>query len=447
MGQPFTVKVTLDPSGQTVNASDGTLSYDGSALSVTGISKDGSAFSLWTADPSFSNSAGTISYSGGTPSGFSKVGTILTITFNPKKTGATKITVSKGSVLAADGKGTDVYKNGGESDITITDAAPAPAVDPNADLSGNPPPPAPTLTSLTNPKSDNWYASSTATFNWVDTDDITNARVLLSSTPTTTPTQMLKGAATSTTQTNIQDGVWYMLVQLKNDGGWGDVASMKVQIDTTPPAPFDVSLQAPTTKGDVAKFAFKTDDALSGLDHYELLIGSSTDINILATDMPDGTYAVPPQEGGSQSVTVRAYDKAGNEQDVTKQLTLPKVDKPVVVDPNAAAPASTINYALIALIVAVFALGMLVAWNMYTKKGALADHAKLLKRVAEVGDKNDRVFSAMREEFEAMVNEMDEKPQLTPLERDFLERIKEVLDISEEIVDSGMEDLKKLVRG
>ena len=450
-GKPFTVKVSVDPSGQSVNAADGTITFDPAILSVTTVSKDGSAFSLWTADPKFSNSDGTIVFSGGTPSGFSSPSGILTITFTPKAVGSTTVSFSKGSILAADGKGTDVYKNGASASYTIIAAAPAAA--PAAasavnDLSGDPTPIAPQIASISDPKPDSWYASSTADFYWVNTPDITGARVMVASSSDATPDQVLKGAATSTIEMNIHDGVWYFVAQLKNGSGWGPSGSLKIQIDTTPPKDFDIALVAPAAGG-TAKLAFKTEDALSGIDHYDLLIGSTSIASMSAQDVADGTYPVPPQDGGPASVTINAYDKAGNVRSVTRQLTLPKVAKPVAAsDAVATGPApawsleSVIAVAILALII-----GMLMGWNRYTRKGILAERAKLLKRVAEVRDTNDRVFSAMREEFEQMVNDFDERPQLTPEERDFLERIKEVLEVSEELVDSGIEELKKMVRG
>jgi len=68
----FSVKITVDPGTDKVNAADGTITFDKNLLQVTGLSKDGSAFSLWTAEPAFSNSAGTVTFSGGTPTAFSK---------------------------------------------------------------------------------------------------------------------------------------------------------------------------------------------------------------------------------------------------------------------------------------------------------------------------------------------------------------------------------------
>src|SRR4051812_11182767 len=79
IGSNLSVKVLVDPSGESINATDGTIAFDTSMLSVSSISRDGSVFSLWTADPAYSNSDGTITFSGGTPTAFSKKGTVLTI--------------------------------------------------------------------------------------------------------------------------------------------------------------------------------------------------------------------------------------------------------------------------------------------------------------------------------------------------------------------------------
>jgi hypothetical protein len=63
-----------------------------------------------------------------------------------------------------------------------------------------------------------------------------------------------------------------------------------------------------------------------------------------------------------------------------------------------------------------------------------------------MGDRNDRVFSAMREQFEEMIKDLDKKPQLTPEERAFWEETKEVLDIAEDQINSGISELKKMIR-
>lgn len=452
-GKTISVQVMLDPKGDSVNAADGTMSFDKNVLSVESISRDGSAFSLWTADPAYSNSAGTITFSGGTPTAFSASKKVLTIVFKGIAKGEGAISFTKGSILAADGKGSDVYKNGTGGTVTVTAAAAAPAVeesDSGETVSDGAAPIAPIINSPTHPKPDSWYGTSTAVFTWILSGDTTGVRTLLSDKDNDTPKVALKSATSSEVVTGIKDGVSYYYVQLKNDFGWGDAGKIKVQVDTVPPLDFSVALLQPGSDGGPVKLAFKTDDQLSGLDKYEVVIGTSTPLTARAQDVTDGTYPVPPQGGGPSRVTIRAYDKAGNMKETSAELVLPAVAKPKSpssADETAPAPSSPIGIvgAILAVILAMCVGGLFVL-NMYTKKTMKRQKDELLSLVLEVRDKNDKIFSAMREEFELLINKFDVKPQLTPEERALLEEIKEVLDISEELVDTSIEDLKKMIR-
>ena len=92
-------------------------------LEVKSISKTDSIFTLWVQEPAFSNSLGTITFAGGKPSpGYTgAAGTINTITFKAKTaTFATAdLTFAVGSVLADDGKGTNILTNMGSGVYTI----------------------------------------------------------------------------------------------------------------------------------------------------------------------------------------------------------------------------------------------------------------------------------------------------------------------------------------
>lgn len=459
VGDSFSVKVLVEPNGDSVNAADGTISFDKSLLSMQSVSKDSSVFSLWTSDPTFSNANGTVTFSGGTPSAFSKQGTIVTLKMKALKAGSAKLSYAKGSILAADGKGTDVYANGIEATIIIKEATetkvPAPAdisedvpdVS-NSSVDTGPPPPAPVVDSPSFPKEDAWYATSTGLFAWKLLPDVIGVRTGFSDSASTSPKQAQESTATSTVVSGIKDGVSYFAVQFKNMSGWGDVTHRKVKIDTVPPDDFDVTITNATGAGDTPKFTFKTQDSLSGVDHYKLLIGDATIATITDKDFVNGGYPIPPQDGGEQKVTVRAYDAAGNMREVVRTLTLPKVAKPNATD---ATPDTSSNsgWTIDRILLILFAIGIgsLATWTQYFRKKVAQDRAALLRQIAEVADKNDKVFSAMREEFEQMINDFDKRPQLTPEERALLEDVKEVLDISEELIDSGVDDLKKLVRG
>lgn len=462
VGDEFTVEITVDPGTDSINAADGTVSFDNTLLTLESYSETGSVFSLWTSNPVISQSAGTFTFSGGTPTAFSTSGTVLSLKFKALAMGTAQVSFTKASILAADGKGTNVYQSGTPASYTIGAAAPAAApttpdtsASDNSDSQGDvvdtgPPPIAPTITSPTFPNATSWYATSTAVFMWDLPPDATGVRTLLSTSDNATPTKVFSADTSSSTVTNIQDGTSYFYVQIQNASGWGDIAKREVLVDTAPPEEFTVSL-APTDSSGVPKLAFEATDTLSGVDHYEILIGTSTDQTVAANDITNGTYPVPPQGGGKQAVTVRAYDLAGNMREASSTLDLPKVATPVsAADASAsgtAAPSSPWTIDRILNILFAFVLGAVYTWMRYSRKTAQQNRLNILKRMAEVGDKNDRVFSAMREEFEQMVNDFDKRPQLTPEERAFLEDVKEVLDVSEELVDSGMDDLKKMLRG
>ncbi len=456
-GKEFSVDVTIDPAGEKVNASDGKLTFDASILSVSSITKDGSVFSLWTADPKFSNSDGTIEYSGGTPSAFQKSGRILTIKFKGKKEGTSSVLFGSSTVLAADGKGTDVYKTGGTASFVIGPSAPAEAppaeapAETAADSGGGGDgvlPIAPVITSSTHPKSDAWYATTSADFAWKPTADVTAIRTLFSDKDDelAASLQTLK-LAVSQKVVAKKDGVWYFYVQYKNDFGWGELAKKQVQIDTVPPKEFEITLKADGPDKEAPKIAFSAVDDLSGVDRYELIFASTSVATIKVADLANGATLVTPQPGGKTLVTVKAFDKAGNVRSVQKDMVLPLVAKPVPksdVPLAPPAPLFTIERAL--LVIFSIIMGAIAMSNYKARKRQVEVKAKILDAVLKVRDKNDKVFSAMRDEFEQMVNDFDERPQLSAAERDFLETIKEVLDISEEVIDTGVEELKMKVR-
>jgi hypothetical protein len=450
VGKTFTVKVLVDPGTESINASDGTVAFDAALLQVTNVSKDGSAFSLWTADPKFSNTDGIVEWSGGTPSAVSGKGTIVSITFKPKKAGTAAVSISKASVLAADGKGTDVFAKSDGASYTIAEAAaeppPADTTDDSApaDIGGSLPI-APVISSPTHPKQDGWYATSTVVLNWKPTADVTASKILFTQNASDTPTQTLKLASTTQIYSNVVDGTWYFHIQYKNDSGWGPVTHFAVNIDTVPPSEFDIALASPSGSDDPPKLSFKADDTGSGMNRYEVEFGTTTMGSVKAKDMSDGTWIIPPQKGGDIAVTVKAYDNAGNIRTATRTLTLPAVAKPEGED---AAPKQQSNWPEHILVVILsLAFGGLFAWYYKGGKDSESERARLLQRVIEIREKNDRVFTAMREEFEQMVQDFDAKPQLTPEERNLLEGIKEVLDISENLMDSSLEELKREVRG
>lgn len=450
-GSEFSVKLVVDPQDATINTVDGIVKFDPSILSVSSVTKDGSVLSLWTVDPTFSNSEGTITFTGGATKPVSAPGTVFTVIFKPKKAGSTNTSVTKASVLAADGKGTEVYKGAVEGSYTIGEGKkPPPEPEPTSggdDGDVGIKDPAPDITSPTHAKSENWYSTTTAIFMWKMDSDVAAGRYSFGDKPDAKASEVLKLGETSKIFTEVKDGVWYFALELKSAFGWSETGRKMIQIDSVPPEEFTLDIDE---SGEKPMFKFKTTDALSGVDRYELRIGETVAVTIKEKDVAEsGMYPIPPQEGGSAFVTMKAYDKAGNVREVQKDLTLPKVVKAKGKGEEevVAAPTSPWTAERILVILFAFGLGAVMTWALNMKKTTDKERIILLQEVLAMREKNSRLFQAMREEFEQMVSDFDEKPQLTDDERIFLEKMKEVVDISEELVDTSIEELKKAVRG
>ena len=129
VGDTFSLSINLDTQDVSVNAVSTDIRFDNSKLAVQSVGKTNSILSIWTEDPSYSNTRGLAHLSGGiySPGWNGSQGTILMITFKAKASGKTKISFENGSALANDGIGTEVLGMTSGADIEI---APSRAVTP-----------------------------------------------------------------------------------------------------------------------------------------------------------------------------------------------------------------------------------------------------------------------------------------------------------------------------
>lgn len=120
----FAVDVYAASSDQAASAFSGYITFPAQTLSVVSLSKNGSQISLWVQEPVFSNTAGTVSFEGLIPNpGYTGAGAkLLTIIFEVKQTGSANVAFADGSVLANDGKGTDITEALGSAMFTLGDA-------------------------------------------------------------------------------------------------------------------------------------------------------------------------------------------------------------------------------------------------------------------------------------------------------------------------------------
>lgn len=315
-GKTFPVRVLVSSTGQSINAVSGTLSFPQDKLQVVSISKSDSILTLWVQEPSFSNTQGTVSFEGVVPNpGFTGAsGRVLTINFKVVAQGEASVKFSSGSVLANDGNGTNILRTIGTASFSLG-GSPVPSVNniPADDASTRDPrsPGVPSIVSDDFPDSKIWYAKDSGTFSWKLGDDITATRLLLGKIASSEPTVVYDPAISSKQLDDIDDGLWYLHVQLKNSYGWGAVAHYPFRVDMTKPDAFTIrELARADTTDPRGRFSFQATDGASGINHYSIQIngGDSEDWR----DDGSGVYTTSPLPPGNHTLVARAYDEAGN---------------------------------------------------------------------------------------------------------------------------------------
>jgi len=318
VGNTFSVEVRVNSGDVAINAAEGTLVFDTNDLEVRSINKNSSVFSLWVQEPTFSNSLGTINFAGGKPSpGFTgATGRIMTIVFKAKSAGSANVTFASGSVLADDGKGTNILTNMGGGTYTLSARKITPV--PPTEEKYIPPsapgqiPAAPIVSSPTHPDENKWYPNSDPEFNWKLPSDVTGVSLLLNEKPTSNPGSISDGLIESKKYENIEDGEWYFHIKFKNENGWGEITHRKVLIDTKLPEPFQVVVDNendPTNP--IPIFLFETTDSLSGIEYYEVKLNEEK-ATTTPQNIKNNPYRPLPQPPGKYKLEVKAYDKAEN---------------------------------------------------------------------------------------------------------------------------------------
>lgn len=329
-GDSFSVRLMVSSPDQAMNAASGVISFDPALLEITSLSKTGSLFNVWVQDPSFSNSAGTLDFEGVVlnPGFTGTAGKILTINFKAKKEGKPVVNFSLASVLANDGKGTNILKTLGSVQFSVVAASKTQAAAP---VAAGVVPGAPNISSPSHPDPVKWYSTSDVSFSWDIPENVTDVSFLLDTQPMTT-TEKLRGLVNAYTYKDIGDGVWYLHIKFKNSQGWGPFIHRAVRIDTQKPKAMVLAFPHGAISLDNRPVAlFNTTDSLSGIDHYEVKIGDQYTYQLLPDAIASSNpYVIPPQAPGKYSMKVLAYDKAGNTVEAEGSFEIIALDLPEV---------------------------------------------------------------------------------------------------------------------
>ena len=339
VGNTFDIAVRVNTGGVAINAAQGSLVFDPDKLAVVSVGKESTIFSLWTQDPIFSNSLGTISFGGGIPNpGFSgSAGTIMVIKFRARTADGATVSFSSGSVLANDGRGTNILSSlgGGSYVLRATTSVPPPATptptpdDTSQEQTASGRIGAPVVTSSTHPDERKWFSNNSPKLQWELLAGVTAISYAIDKNSRTNPGFITTNIVNEETFPDLTDGIWYLHINFRTASGWGPLTHRQVLIDTTSPSPFDiVTDDRSDTTHPQPLLHFSSADATSGIERYEVKIGTGEIFSA-----PSNTLEMPLQAPGRHDVTVWAVDKAGNKRAAFASVFIePLPNPPVITD-------------------------------------------------------------------------------------------------------------------
>lgn len=336
----FTAKLYMDSSGVAVNAAQATINFPADLLEVKSISKEGSVFSLWPQEPEFSNINGKISFSGGAPApGITGIGRILTVNFKVKKQGDAILSITEGSLLKADGRGTNVLSNSSgliyKADYKLIDKNTSAENNASVENKGDTGELAefsfsPEIYSLSHPDQNQWYKERNVKIGWKISKEVAGASVKMDKNPYSDPDSVSQGIFSSKTYENIKDGIWYFHLKLKNQISWSKTFHYKFQIDTESPDPFNIKIDdyGDPTSPQPALY-FETKDDLSGIKNYEVKIDGKNAISV--EPGKSNPFVLPIQDHGTHGVSIWAADRAGNGTEARAEFKIESIEIPEIL--------------------------------------------------------------------------------------------------------------------
>ena len=172
------------------------------------------------------------------------------------------------------------------------------------------------VTSSSHPDSNTWYSNDKVELSWVLPEDAQKVKILVDENERAYPSVEYEELIT---QKNIEldDGVWYFHIRYFGDNGWSPIEDKRIMIDTNTPDKLEVNVK----KDSLEIFS---EDELSGISEYEINI---PELGQKYTTK-ENYFDFSGIESGIYSVSVRAYDYAGNYLEKQETISVEAVSSP-----------------------------------------------------------------------------------------------------------------------
>ena len=330
IGDTFTARVIVNTQGATINAADARIRFNPQHVTVVGVSQANSIFTLWAEDPEIVGNE--VVFSGGVPRGYTgTAGTIVTLTLRAVSAGTHRLQFQSGSVLAADGQGSNVLSSMNGSVYTVQARTQAPAPEtvyvPAANTPG-----APRLTSVTHSDPDGWSRNRLATIGWDLPAGVTQVRTALTQNPSSVPNQVADSLIREITYRDVPDGVSYVHVQFRNAEGWGAIARYRLAIATEGPGGLDVRLpEVADLSNPVQTLEISVATSVAPITRASVQIGGGEPENFSLTGATS-TLTLPALPPGHHMIVVEVFDAAGNSAIKSLSFTIEAFAAPRLLD-------------------------------------------------------------------------------------------------------------------
>lgn len=339
IGDEFFIDIKIDSEGVGINAAEATLQFQNNLIEVIEISRTNSVFNFWIEEPHFSNETGIVSFIGGTPKGVSGESLhILRINVRTVGSGEGEQIITNGVITASDGKGTNVLSSISNAYINVGVEIRPPSAP--AFISGEEPrriipreavrvedlPEAPEVRVSLYPDQEKWYSHVGETIVlWEIPSDVVKVAVDIDHNPNSEPQTVEEELFNGKNFGVIDEGIWYIHVQFKNNIGWGNVAHYRLAIDTTAPLAFEIQTDGDVTGNPTPIIHFDTQDSLSGVSEISIFVDNNDPIISTTTKA-----TLEPLTPGEHTVVVRISDRAGNSVEDDVIFAILPLESPVV---------------------------------------------------------------------------------------------------------------------
>jgi len=340
VGEIFTVGIYVGSNDQSMNAASGVITFPVDKLEVISLNKGGTIMSLWVQEPAYNNTGGTISFEGIAlnPGYIGTSGNLISIAFKAKTNGTASLNFSSGSVLANDGQGTEILSGMGSASFTIGEVKPKPEPEPSPtpEPSLVPEPAigvlsAPVISSSTHPDQNKWYINNNPIFSWALPTNATGVSILINEKLSSNPGPTSDGLMSQQVYKDVDDGIWYLHLKLKNSAGWSEITHYRFQIDTTEPDYLIIKeVEREHLTIPKVEFSIKAMDEISGIDYYEIQIDNGEKQTWQKNNLDN--YQTEELSAGNHLLLVKAFDKAGNYISSVAEFVIEAVPPPVITD-------------------------------------------------------------------------------------------------------------------